>query len=60
MSKVVLFIATSLDGFIASPDGTVDWLAIVLKTGNSTTAFFALLHEHIGPAGSLRNSPRQA
>ena len=26
MPKVVLFIATSLDGFIASPDGTVDWL----------------------------------
>lgn len=26
MSKVILFIATSLDGYIASPDGTVDWL----------------------------------
>ena len=26
MPKVVLFIATSLDGYIASPDGTVNWL----------------------------------
>lgn len=26
MPKVVLFIATSLDGYNASPDGTVDWL----------------------------------
>jgi dihydrofolate reductase len=26
MSKIVLFIATSLDGFIAGQDGNIDWL----------------------------------
>jgi dihydrofolate reductase len=26
MPKVVLFMATSPDGYIASPDGTVEWL----------------------------------
>ena len=26
MRKVVLYIATSLDGYIASPDGSVEWL----------------------------------
>lgn len=26
MSKVILYIATSLDGFIARPDGNIDWL----------------------------------
>lgn len=28
MRKVVFYIATSLDGYIASPDGLVDWLPV--------------------------------
>ncbi|MFN7833239.1 MAG: dihydrofolate reductase, partial [Bacteroidota bacterium] len=26
MGKLILFIATSLDGYIARPDGGIDWL----------------------------------
>lgn len=33
MRKVKLFIATSLDGFIAAPDGGIDWLSMVEKPG---------------------------
>ena len=29
MGKVVLFIATGIDGFIARPDGNLDWLTLV-------------------------------
>lgn len=29
MGKVVLYIATSMDGFIARPDGNLDWLTSV-------------------------------
>ena len=37
MRKVILFIATSLDGYIASKDGSVDWLFTYGDYG--TTAF---------------------
>jgi dihydrofolate reductase len=37
MRKLILFIATSLDGFIASKDGSVDWLFTDSDYG--TTAF---------------------
>jgi dihydrofolate reductase len=36
MNKIVLFIATSLDGFIARPDGNIDWLTSIpqLESGD--------------------------
>ena len=37
MRKLILFIATSLDGYIASKDGSVDWL--ITDGDYGTTAF---------------------
>jgi hypothetical protein len=31
MRKLKLFIASSLDGYIARPDGTIDWLPTFLR-----------------------------
>jgi dihydrofolate reductase len=33
MAKIVLYIATSLDGYIARTNGGIDWLSIVERTG---------------------------
>ena len=33
MRKIILYIATSVDGFIAKPDGDIDWLSLVEETG---------------------------
>ena len=33
MRKVILYIAASLDGFIATPDGSVNWLKEIESSG---------------------------
>lgn len=35
MSKVILYIAASLDGYIARPDGNLDWLVNLPNPGNT-------------------------
>jgi dihydrofolate reductase len=42
MRKVILFIATSLDSYIASKDGSVDWL--FTDNDNGTTAFMKTIN----------------
>ncbi|PKR78024.1 dihydrofolate reductase [Halalkalibacillus sediminis] len=37
--KVILFIATSLDGFIADPDGGIEWLQKAESVGNGDNGF---------------------
>lgn len=34
MRKVILYMATSIDGFVASPDGSVDWLLTDVEIGS--------------------------
>ena len=43
MAKTVLYIATSLDGYIARTDGGIDWLSIVERAGEDYgySAFYA-------------------
>ena len=40
MSKVRVFIASSLDGFIAGPDGELDWLSGREGVEDTFTPFF--------------------
>ncbi|HMQ06041.1 MAG TPA: dihydrofolate reductase family protein [Saprospiraceae bacterium] len=47
MIKTVLYIATSLDGFIARPDGRIDWLTSVPDPRTGDYGYAALL-ESIG------------
>jgi len=39
MKKVVLYMATSIDGYVASNDGGVDWLETEVDLGNDDYAF---------------------
>jgi dihydrofolate reductase len=43
MSKTVLYIATSLDGFIARPDGNLDWLTSTPNPESGDYGYTALL-----------------
>lgn len=43
MTKTVLYIATSLDGFIARPDGNIDWLTSMPNPKNEDYGYAELL-----------------
>ncbi|HEY8932549.1 MAG TPA: dihydrofolate reductase family protein [Rariglobus sp.] len=43
MKKTTLYIAASLDGFIARPDGAVDWLPPIPATGGEDYGYAAFL-----------------
>lgn len=44
MAEVILFIATSLDGYIARPDGNIDWLNSIPNPEQGDYGYEALLH----------------
>ena len=54
MRKLVLFIATSLDGYIAGPNGEIDWLFTDQDYGYSE--FYATIDTVV--MGRLRPSQR--
>ena len=43
MSQIVLYIACSLDGFIARPDGNIDWLTVLPNPENTDHDYGAFL-----------------
>jgi dihydrofolate reductase len=45
MRKVVLYIAISIDGFIATEDGTIDWLSSIVNPDNEDHGYAQFLDE---------------
>ena len=48
MTKTVLYIATSLDGFIARPDGNLDWLTSIPRPESGDDYGYTELLNSIG------------